>query len=34
MSRPRSEHPKEHVNLVRSKQKNGWTYILEVTSVA
>ena len=33
MGRPRSEHPKEHVNLVRSKQKNGWTYILEVTSV-
>lgn len=33
MPRPRSEHPKEHVSLVRSKQKNGWYYVLEVTSV-
>ena len=33
MSRPRSENPKEHVSLIRSKQKNGWYYVLEVTSV-
>lgn len=33
MPRTRSENPKEHVNLVRSKQKNGWYYVLEVTSV-
>lgn len=33
MSRPRSENPKEHISLVRSKQKNGWYYVLEVTSV-
>lgn len=33
MSRPRSENPKEHVSLVCSKQKNGWYYVLEVTSV-
>ena len=33
MPRPRSENPKEHVSLVRSKQKNGWYYVLKVTSV-
>lgn len=33
MPRTRSENPKEHVSLVRTKQKNGWYYVLEVTSV-